>query len=142
MDLNIWAERKAYCYVVGLSWAGPCRAHLRLWADFAWLHEEFVKWSSEPCFLQSRSHCSAMADRSGRSKEGFVTYGYILIYIVLSSGQIFFNKVCFSFLCVSIIDSVLGFSHFHLNLIGSGFSMNGELILVDVQLRVCLDWGE
>ncbi|KAH7654315.1 Glucose-6-phosphate/phosphate and phosphoenolpyruvate/phosphate antiporter domain-containing protein [Dioscorea alata] len=33
-----------------------------------------------------------MADRSGRSKEGFVTYGYILIYIALSSGQIFFNK--------------------------------------------------
>lgn len=38
--------------------------------------------------------------------EGFITYAYILLYIALSSGQIFFNKVhpfyFFSiFLCIS-----------------------------------------
>lgn len=31
-----------------------------------------------------------MADQS---KEGFLTYTYLLLYIALSSGQIFFNKV-------------------------------------------------
>ncbi|KAI4323142.1 hypothetical protein L6164_022772 [Bauhinia variegata] len=32
-----------------------------------------------------------MADRAG-FKEGFLTYSYLLLYIALSSGQIFFNK--------------------------------------------------
>ncbi|KAJ0975691.1 hypothetical protein J5N97_017656 [Dioscorea zingiberensis] len=33
-----------------------------------------------------------MADGSTRRKEGWATYAYILLYIALSSGQIFFNK--------------------------------------------------
>ena len=38
-----------------------------------------------------------MADHRNRQKivggEGLLTYAYIFIYIALSSGQIFFNKV-------------------------------------------------
>ncbi|XP_073114036.1 probable sugar phosphate/phosphate translocator At3g14410 isoform X3 [Elaeis guineensis] len=34
----------------------------------------------------------ALADRNRRWREGGLTYAYILLYIALSSGQIFFNK--------------------------------------------------
>lgn len=58
-----------------------------------------------------------MADRRSFLSEGAVTYAYLLLYIALSSGQIFFNKVGFlapdSFppplngaaFCVSLVDS-------------------------------------
>lgn len=36
-----------------------------------------------------------MADRRALPSEGVLTYAYILLYIALSSGQIFFNKVNF-----------------------------------------------
>lgn len=56
-----------------------------------------------------------MADRRRRfEKEEVLTYAYILLYIALSSGQIFFNKVRFSFsirqisklLCVEYIEPI------------------------------------
>ena len=39
-----------------------------------------------------------MADQGKKfASEGMITYGYILLYIALSSGQIFFNKVSLEF---------------------------------------------
>ncbi|KAE9456311.1 hypothetical protein C3L33_11786, partial [Rhododendron williamsianum] len=45
-----------------------------------------------------------MADRTRNYlvREEFLTYGYILLYIALSSGQIFFNKTMYNMVCERI----------------------------------------
>ena len=59
----------------------------------------------------SRSNSMA-ADRSkGVVRDEFATYAYILLYIALSSGQIFFNKVLTVLTSISKPGSVFSSSY-------------------------------
>ncbi|MQM05479.1 hypothetical protein Taro_038288, partial [Colocasia esculenta] len=68
---------------------GPEREHCAVDLIGAWL----PRFSAEGAAAGGRAEAAMAGSRLyGKVSEGWVTYAYLLVYVALSSGQIFFNK--------------------------------------------------
>ncbi|URE36026.1 UAA transporter family, partial [Musa troglodytarum] len=72
-------------------WTRPTSRSASLSSPFVCVRGEMNR-PAGPLFARGEKAAMVAADLIRRCGEGGITYGYLLLYIALSSGQIFFNK--------------------------------------------------